>query len=199
MRPWLDLVYRIRNPAGEVRIAVVGKYVQLEDAYKSLREALIHGGLAHKHHTIIEWIEAEEIDSPKPPQCACAADGILVPGGFGKRGIQGMIYAISTPATHKVPFFGICLGHAMRDNRICARCGGTFPSGQHRIRSADAASRHLQIARTARRRRNGRHHAPRRVALQTRTRLLPAKPTAKPKSASATATATNLIATTKKL
>ena len=64
MSRWLELLDRIRNPEGEVRIAVVGKYVQLEDAYKSLREALIHGGLAHKQRTVIEWVEAEEIDSP---------------------------------------------------------------------------------------------------------------------------------------
>src|SRR5256886_13197234 len=63
MKPWLDLVHRMHHPAGEVRIAVVGKYVQLEDAYKSLREALLHGGLAHNHKTVLEWIEAEEIDS----------------------------------------------------------------------------------------------------------------------------------------
>ena len=90
MRPWLDLVYRMHNPAGEIRIAVVGKYVQLEDAYKSLREALLHGGLAHNHKTVLEWIEAEEIDSPETAATRLRGyDGILVPGGFGKRGIQG--------------------------------------------------------------------------------------------------------------
>src|ERR1700733_2870909 len=64
MSAWLELLDRIRHPQGEVRITVVGKYVQLEDAYKSLREALIHGGLAHRQRTVIEWVEAEEIDSP---------------------------------------------------------------------------------------------------------------------------------------
>jgi CTP synthase len=111
MSAWLELLDRIRNPQGEVRIAVVGKYVQLEDAYKSLREALIHGGLAHKDRTIVEWVEAEELDSRETAARRLAhADGILVPGGFGKRGIQGMIYAIEYARTHKVPFFGICLG-----------------------------------------------------------------------------------------
>jgi len=105
---WLGLLERIHNPQDEVRIGVVGKYVQLEDAYKSLREALAHGGLAHKLRTVIEWVEAEEIDSP-----ATAArrlrylDGILVPGGFGKRGIAGMIHAIQFARESKVPFFGI--------------------------------------------------------------------------------------------
>jgi CTP synthase len=111
MSAWLELLERIRNPQGEVRIAVVGKYVQLEDAYKSLREALIHGGLAHKQRTVIEWVEAEEIDSRETAMARLShADGILVPGGFGKRGIQGMIYAIEYARNHKIPFFGICLG-----------------------------------------------------------------------------------------
>jgi CTP synthase len=111
MSAWLELLDRIRNPQGEVRIAVVGKYVQLEDAYKSLREALIHGGLAHKQRTVVEWVEAEEIDSPQKAAALLRhADGILVPGGFGKRGIQGMIYAIEYARTQKIPFFGICLG-----------------------------------------------------------------------------------------
>src|SRR6202035_4696432 len=106
MSAWLELLDRIRNPQGEVHIAVVGKYVQLEDAYKSLREALVHGGLAHKQRTVIEWVEAEEIDSPEAAAARLRhADGILVPGGFGKRGIQGMIYAIEYSRTQKIPFF----------------------------------------------------------------------------------------------
>jgi CTP synthase len=111
LQPWLDLVNRMHHPSGEVRIAVVGKYVQLEDAYKSLREALLHGGLAHGHKTVLEWIEAEEIDSIETAAARLRGyDGILVPGGFGKRGIQGMVYTIQHAREHKVPFFGICLG-----------------------------------------------------------------------------------------
>jgi CTP synthase len=111
MQPWVDLVERIRNPQGEVRIGVVGKYVQLGDAYKSLTEALMHGGLAHNQRTVIEWVEAEEIDSKATAAARLAhVDGILVPGGFGKRGIQGMIYAIQHARERKVPYFGICLG-----------------------------------------------------------------------------------------
>jgi CTP synthase len=111
MRPWLDLVYRMHNPAGEIRIAVVGKYVQLEDAYKSLREALLHGGLAHNHKTVLEWIEAEEIDSAENAAARLRGyDGILVPGGFGKRGIAGMVHTIQYARENKIPFFGICLG-----------------------------------------------------------------------------------------
>ncbi|MGH9681038.1 MAG: CTP synthase, partial [Candidatus Acidiferrales bacterium] len=111
MKPWLDLLDRVHHPQGDVHIAVVGKYVQLEDAYKSLREALVHAGLAHKQRTVIEWVEAEEIESLEMAASRLAhADGVLIPGGFGKRGIQGMIYAIQYSRTHKIPFFGICLG-----------------------------------------------------------------------------------------
>ncbi len=111
MSRWLGLLERIHNPEGEVRIAVVGKYVQLEDAYKSLREALVHGGVAHKRRVALEWIEAEEIDSPAVAESRLAnADGVLVPGGFGKRGIEGMIHAIRYARENKIPFFGICLG-----------------------------------------------------------------------------------------
>src|SRR5712672_2755561 len=111
LQPWMNLIHRLHHPAGEVRIAVVGKYVQLEDAYKSLREALLHGGLAHNHKTVLEWIEAEEIDSPESAAARLRGyDGILVPGGFGKRGIQGMVHTIRYAREHKVPFFGICLG-----------------------------------------------------------------------------------------
>jgi CTP synthase len=108
---WLAMLEVLEHPQGEVRIGVVGKYVQLEDAYKSLREALVHGGLASRQRTVIEWIEAEDIDSPATAERALRhVDGILVPGGFGKRGISGMVHAITYAREKKVPFFGICLG-----------------------------------------------------------------------------------------
>ena len=111
MKPWLDMLQGLHHPKGEVRIAIVGKYVQLEDAYKSLREALLHGGLANHHRTVIDWIESEEIDSLETAEKRLKGyDGILVPGGFGKRGIQGMIHTIQYAREHKIPFFGICLG-----------------------------------------------------------------------------------------
>ncbi|HEV3420565.1 MAG TPA: CTP synthase [Candidatus Acidoferrum sp.] len=111
MQPWLDMLQGLHHPKGEVRIGIVGKYVQLEDAYKSLREALLHGGLAHHHKTVIDWIESEEIDSLETAEKRLKGyDGILVPGGFGKRGLQGMIYTIQFAREHKVPYFGICLG-----------------------------------------------------------------------------------------
>ena len=108
---WLAMLETLEHPQGEVRIGVVGKYVQLEDAYKSLREALMHGGLANRHRVIVEWIEAEDIDSPATAERLLRhVDGILVPGGFGKRGIAGMVHAITYAREEKIPFFGICLG-----------------------------------------------------------------------------------------
>jgi CTP synthase len=111
MSRWLGMLEKIEHPEGEVRIGVVGKYVQLEDAYKSLREALMHGGLTHRVRAVIEWIESEEIESLEDAEKRLRhVDGILVPGGFGKRGIEGMVFAIQYARERKVPYFGICLG-----------------------------------------------------------------------------------------
>jgi CTP synthase len=110
MQDWQALIEKIRHPMDEVSIGVVGKYVELEDAYKSLREALIHGGLVHNLQTKINWIEAESLeDAFETPQLG-KFDGILVPGGFGKRGIPGMLRAIQFAREQKTPYFGICLG-----------------------------------------------------------------------------------------
>jgi len=110
MGDWQALIEHVHNPIDEVSIGVVGKYVELEDAYKSLREALIHGGLMHNLRTKIHWIEAESLEDRDEPMKLRQFDGILVPGGFGKRGIPGMVRAIQYAREQKVPFFGICLG-----------------------------------------------------------------------------------------
>jgi CTP synthase len=109
---WEDIVHRVYNPKAEVTIAIVGKYVEYEDSYKSLKEALVHGALAHSLKVHLNWVEAEGLEAG---QRACAEqlgeyDGILVPGGFGKRGIEGMLQAIRYARENKVPYFGICLG-----------------------------------------------------------------------------------------
>jgi len=109
MQDWEALVERVHNPIDEVSIGVVGKYVEYEDSYKSLREALIHGGLVHSLRTKIHWIEAESFENNEPVKLR-QFDGVLVPGGFGKRGILGMVRAIQFAREQKVPFFGICLG-----------------------------------------------------------------------------------------
>jgi len=110
MQDWEGLVERVHHPIDEVSIGVVGKYVELEDAYKSLREALVHGGLVHNLRTRIDWIEAESLERDGEAARLRQFDGILVPGGFGKRGIPGMIRAIQFAREEKVPYFGICLG-----------------------------------------------------------------------------------------
>jgi CTP synthase len=110
LKQWKELLKNIKNPKGKVNIAVVGKYVRFQDSYKSLNEALQHGGYANHLQVNIEWIEAEDIEVQGAEKLLAKADGILIPGGFGQRGIQGMIDAIKYARLNKIPFFGICLG-----------------------------------------------------------------------------------------
>ncbi|HEX2598664.1 MAG TPA: CTP synthase [Terriglobales bacterium] len=109
---WEDIVHRVYNPKDEVNIGIVGKYVEYEDSYKSLKEALVHGALAHNLKLQVNWIEAEGLETDDSSFEAQIEDfdGILVPGGFGKRGIEGMLHAIRYARERKVPYFGICLG-----------------------------------------------------------------------------------------
>jgi len=108
---WRELVGTIREPSGgETSIAIVGKYVELEDSYKSLREALTHGGVANNLRVDVKWIESEELMDDDYEARLRDFDAILVPGGFGKRGIAGMIRAIYYARKSKTPYFGICLG-----------------------------------------------------------------------------------------
>ena len=100
----------LRNPTDSVDIAVVGKYVDYEDSYKSIKEALLHGGLAHGWQTRVHWIEAESVTARASERLLGRYDGILVPGGFGSRGIDGMIETIRFARENRVPYFGICLG-----------------------------------------------------------------------------------------
>ena len=109
---WEELVHRAYNPKDEVIIGIVGKYVEYEDSYKSLKEALVHGALAYNLKLSVQWIEAEGLETKEQSVQAQmeAVDGILVPGGFGKRGIAGMLNGIRYARENKVPYFGICLG-----------------------------------------------------------------------------------------
>ena len=112
LKHWEDIVHRVYNPKADVTIGIVGKYVEYEDSYKSLKEALVHGALAHNLKLQVNWIEAEGLetgDRTYEEQLA-EYDGILVPGGFGKRGIEGMLIAIRYAREKNVPYFGICLG-----------------------------------------------------------------------------------------
>ncbi|MDG3040683.1 CTP synthase [Roseicyclus marinus] len=110
---WEDVADRIHNPEGEVRVAIVGKYTQLEDAYKSIAEALTHGGMANRVKVKAEWIDAEIFEREDPAPWLEGFDAILVPGGFGERGTEGKIKAAEFARTRKVPYLGICLGMQM--------------------------------------------------------------------------------------
>jgi CTP synthase len=112
---WLDIVDRHVNPEGEVTIGVVGKYVGLPDAYKSLNEALVHGGMANRVKVNIRWIDAELFEQGDAEIAARLEPmhGILVPGGFGERGTEGKIASVRFARERQVPFFGICLGMQM--------------------------------------------------------------------------------------
>ncbi|MFD1694391.1 CTP synthase [Roseibium aestuarii] len=110
---WTTISEKIANPEGEVKIAVVGKYTVLKDAYKSLIEALVHGGIANNVKVNIEWMESETFEKEDPSPYLEGVHGILVPGGFGERGAEGKIAAAHFARTRKIPYFGICFGMQM--------------------------------------------------------------------------------------
>jgi CTP synthase len=151
---WQEVVRRAYHPADEVSIAIVGKYVEYEDSYKSLKEALVHGALAHNLKLKATWVEAEGLETHDPPIGDAPGrpnrdyeaqlrgfDGILVPGGFGKRGIEGMLNAIRYARESGTPYFGICLGMQTAcieyARNVCGLAGansGEFdPATPHRI------------------------------------------------------------------
>jgi CTP synthase len=110
MAAWEDLVQRIKNPKGEVVIGIVGKYVSFEDSYKSLNEALTHGGFGNDVRVVRRWVESEELESGNAESKLAGLDGILVPGGFGARGTGGMVAAAEFARRTRTPYFGICYG-----------------------------------------------------------------------------------------
>ena len=107
---WEDVVRRVKHPRVSTRLAVVGKYVELKDSYKSLIEALAHGGIANEARVEVQWLDAEAIERDGAAPHFAGVDGVLVPGGFGDRGIEGKIRAIRYAREELIPFFGICLG-----------------------------------------------------------------------------------------
>ncbi len=111
LEAWRSLVNRVKTPSrGRVRIAVVGKYTELVDSYKSVQEALVHGGIANDVRVDIDWLSSEDIRGPEDATRMADYDGLLVPGGFGVRGVDGMVRAIQWARENDQPFFGICLG-----------------------------------------------------------------------------------------
>ena len=113
MAVWEEISRKIHNPEGNVTVAIVGKYTVLKDAYKSLIEALVHGGIANNVRVNLKWVEAEVFDEQDPSMHLDGVDAILVPGGFGERGSEGKIRAATYAREHRIPFLGICFGMQM--------------------------------------------------------------------------------------
>ncbi len=129
LEDWEDLVYRLKHPEFTVRIAIVGKYVGLKESYKSLNEALVHGGLANRAEVDLVYILSDELSESDIKSALANVDGILVPGGFGMRGIEGKMTAIRYARENKVPFFGICLGMQLAVAEFARNVAGL--SGAH--------------------------------------------------------------------
>jgi len=129
LRRWEDVADRIYHPEGEVKIAIVGKYTQLEDAYKSIAEALTHGGMANRVKVKVEWVDAEIFDTEDPAPYLEEFDAILVPGGFGERGTEGKIKAAQFARERKVPYLGICLGMQMAVIEAARNVAGVKTAG----------------------------------------------------------------------
>jgi CTP synthase len=124
LKDWERILKKVKQPRYETTIAVVGKYVSLVESYKSLTEALVHGGIANDARVNLKYIDSEQVEKEGPEHFLKGADGILVPGGFGTRGIEGKIKAIQYAREKKVPYFGICLGMQCAVIEIARHCAG---------------------------------------------------------------------------
>ncbi len=126
---WYEIMEHIAHPEGEVTIGVVGKYTSLLDSYKSLSEALMHGGFANNVKVNVDWIDAEDFEKEDCAVRLASVDGVLVPGGFGERGTEGKINAVQFAREHKVPYFGICLGMQMAVIEVARHKAGLNDAG----------------------------------------------------------------------
>ena len=173
---WRRIVERIRAPEGEVTIAIVGKYVGLKDAYKSLSEALGHGGIANNVRVHLNWIDLEVFEREDAVAWLEDVHGILVPGGFGERGAEGKIAAVRFARERKVPFFGICFGMQMAVIEATRNLPGSEGQRFDRVRSRRAPGRgpddgmgpRQRSRATLGRRQSRRHHAARRLPMHPR-------------------------------
>src|SRR5690606_11727237 len=110
LQEWREIVERLQNPSGSVEVAIVGKYVELHDAYLSVKESLAHAGIANDVQVDIRWVHAEELESRPAEELLAGAHAIVVPGGFGERGWEGKLRAATYARTNKIPYLGLCLG-----------------------------------------------------------------------------------------
>ena len=135
---WERLLDKIQNPSHEVTIGIIGKYVDLTESYKSLHEALVHGGVANDTRVNLRYVSAEELEQQAAEELLLGLDGILVPGGFGKRGVEGKIKAITYARTNKVPFFGICLGMQLAVIEFARNIAGMADATSHEFTNETA-------------------------------------------------------------
>ena len=124
LEQWHDLLHRLRNPEHEISIALVGKYAEHRDAYKSIYEALDHGGIAHRAQVRVQPIKSEDIEREGAERLLAGFDGLIVPGGFGERGVEGKVEAISFARERQMPFLGICLGLQCAGIDVARNCAG---------------------------------------------------------------------------
>jgi CTP synthase len=146
---WEDVMDRLTHAEGEVRVAIVGKYTQLEDAYKSIAEALTHGGMANRTRVKVEWVDAELFEREDPAPHLQRFHAILVPGGFGERGTEGKIKAVEFARTRGVPYLGICLGMQMAVIETARNLAGLKDAGSeefdHEATSKGGAKRFTPV------------------------------------------------------
>lgn len=138
---WRDVADRIYNTDGEVNIAIVGKYVQLEDAYKSIKEALTHGGMSNRVKVNLSWVDSEVFDTDDPAQHLDGLHAILVPGGFGERGSEGKIKAAQFARERKIPYLGICLGMQLAVIEAARNVAGIANAGSEEFELKGSAKR----------------------------------------------------------
>ena len=138
---WQDVADRIYNTDGQVSIAIVGKYVQLEDAYKSIKEALTHGGMSNRVRVNVEWVDAEVFDTEDPARHLEGFHAILVPGGFGERGTEGKIKAAQFARERKIPYMGICLGMQLAVIEAARNVAGIATAGSEEFDQETGAKR----------------------------------------------------------
>lgn len=139
LTPWKNILHCIREPEGEVTIAVVGKYTSLLDSYKSLSEALTHGGIANNVRVKLKWLDSEVFESPDTIDQLEDVDGILVPGGFGERGTEGKIRAAQFARERKIPYFGICFGMQLAVIEAARNLGGVPNATSSEFGESDSA------------------------------------------------------------
>ncbi len=179
LNTWHLINERVRNPEGDVTIAIVGKYTGMKDAYKSLIEALSHGGIANKVKVNLDWIESEVFENEDPAPFLEHVDGILVPGGFGQRGAEGKIRAAQFARERQVPYFGICFGMQMAvieaARNLCGYRGGEFDGIRRHVGARRRPDDRVDEGQRAAEARDGgrsrRHHAARRLSGGARPRL----------------------------